>query len=215
MQKELILKPEELYYLGNKVKAKYIDYTYIAGMKDIQKNYELYESNVRNSLEKQGFIQEDFSGEIEISDYVKRLVEPIFFGEFESEIDECTIDEEKKVNSIKFHYLNGDYIGVVIEDELLKIRKYSRDEIITCFLKLLGSVSEEENTGKPIFDRKKVKKIIILKSVTVGKVSNIKLLFQDEQCTYEEDADERIVAKMNKELLDTAKKILWEDDYGI
>lgn len=209
MEQELILTPEELYYLGGELKAKYIDYAYVAAMGDIQKNYSLYESEVRKSLEKKGILEEDFSGNIEITKEVKELLNPIFFGNFESSIDECIIEDEN-VNSIKFHYLSGKYIGVEIENKTLKIREYADKEIIERFEKLLYEGENEENIENRVFRQDVIKKIIVIKNMIIGQESNVKILFQDDKYMYEENDSEEIIMKSDKDVLEDVLQILLE-----
>ncbi len=87
MKEEVQVTPEELYYLGKCMQAKFIDYAYIAAMNDIQQNYTLQEQRSLETLEEKELIEEDFSGEIDIPDEVRQLFEPVFFGRKESRLD--------------------------------------------------------------------------------------------------------------------------------
>ena len=44
MDNEIVLSAKELYYLGKLMQARYIDYSYIAAMDDVGKNYSVFES---------------------------------------------------------------------------------------------------------------------------------------------------------------------------
>ena len=87
MKEEVQVTPEELYYLGKCMQAKFIDYAYIAAMDDIQKDYILQEQRALETLEDKDLIEEDFSGEIDIPEEVRLLFEPVFFGRKESLLD--------------------------------------------------------------------------------------------------------------------------------
>ena len=50
VENEITLSPEELYYLGSVLQAKYIDYAYVAAMDDIGQNYALFESEAKESV---------------------------------------------------------------------------------------------------------------------------------------------------------------------
>lgn len=80
------LTPEELYFLGKIMKAKYIDYSYYAAMKDIQKQFDVCERKALSALGEKGLIDENFSGEIEVPDEVSALMYPVFFGTKESRL---------------------------------------------------------------------------------------------------------------------------------
>lgn len=102
MENAIKLTAEELYYLGGQMQAKYIDYDYISAMGDIQKNYRMYESNAVDGLAGKGLIEEDFSGEITVSVSIEELLSPVFFGDFEAEIDICGVQEDSR-KIVKLH----------------------------------------------------------------------------------------------------------------
>ena len=56
MKEEVQVTPEELYYLGKCMQAKFIDYAYIAAMNDIQQNYTLQEQRSLETLEEKELI---------------------------------------------------------------------------------------------------------------------------------------------------------------
>ena len=61
MDNEIVLSAKELYYLGKLMQARYIDYSYIAAMDDVGKNYSVFESESEKSLSDKGCIEEDFA----------------------------------------------------------------------------------------------------------------------------------------------------------
>ena len=52
--KELLLSPEEIYYIGKVSGGKYLDYDYIAAMKDIGKRGKIKHQEILDSLERKG-----------------------------------------------------------------------------------------------------------------------------------------------------------------
>lgn len=52
--KELLLSPEEIYYIGKVSGGKYLDYDYIAAMKDIGKRGKIKQQEILDSLERKG-----------------------------------------------------------------------------------------------------------------------------------------------------------------
>lgn len=105
MQEAVTVSPMALYYLGVRMKAKYIDYSYIAAMPDIQKRYKLHESETYEVLEKDGYVQQDFMGNVQIDSHVKETLTPVFFGTVESRVH-----GKKEYN---FHVC-GDQITAVV-----------------------------------------------------------------------------------------------------
>ena len=84
---QIQLTPEELFFLGRLMDAKYIDYDYYAAMGDIQKQFDVREREALSGLEEKGAIEESFSGEIEISEEAAALMRPVFFGTCETRLD--------------------------------------------------------------------------------------------------------------------------------
>ena len=76
------------------MQARYIDYSYIAAMDDVGKNYSVFESESEKSLSDKGCIEEDFAGEKEVNPVLECLLEPVFFGEREVSVNVCTVGEE-------------------------------------------------------------------------------------------------------------------------
>lgn len=62
MKKELKITPMELYFLGVQMKAKYIDYAYIAALPDIGKRYAFHEQNTLERLEKKELSRKNSMG---------------------------------------------------------------------------------------------------------------------------------------------------------
>ena len=53
--KELILSPEEIYYIGKVSGGKYLDYDYIAAMQDIGKRGKIKAQEILDGLERKGY----------------------------------------------------------------------------------------------------------------------------------------------------------------
>ena len=77
--KEFILSPEEIYYIGKVSGGKYLDYDYIAAMKDIGKRGKIKQQEILDSLERKGYAQEDFLGNLEVEPL--NLI-PVFIHDF-------------------------------------------------------------------------------------------------------------------------------------
>lgn len=74
----LILTCEQLYFLGEILKAKYIDYRYIKAMPDIQKQYTYLKNKSISALLRAGILQEDFTGNLKVLPAYEALFSPIF-----------------------------------------------------------------------------------------------------------------------------------------
>lgn len=126
MEKEILLTPEALYYLGSLLQAKYIDYAYVAALGDIKQNYALFEKETRASLVSQGILTEDFSGNLEIDPTALALLKPVFFGEIETAISICTTGERSAVSLCMFHFHDGVITSVITRNGQLILRNVDR-----------------------------------------------------------------------------------------
>lgn len=173
---KMTITPEELFYLGTVLQAEYIDYDYVAGMGDIQKNYALFESDAKQSLTNKGVLQEDFSGNVEIDLEEKRLLEPIFFGKLETAFDMHANDAEGECFiSWRFHFYEGAITfvafvedGLMIQEVDLATIKKSIESVITKELK-----SDKFETEADKLEEEKVECTLVVRTNQIGeKITN-------------------------------------------
>lgn len=198
MDKEIILTPEELYYMGRFLQAKYIDYAYVAAMSDIKQNYALFEKETRNSMIAAGYIMEDFSGNIEADQKIVDLLNPIFFGEVETSLDICDIGDENKVSVYKFHFHDGVTTMVTGKDGKLLIRVIDQLGIKKMVEDLLPDGYSAESCIITEPTEKTVTRFIAAKSILVGKTSIVKTYIQADDILYQEN--EEYIQSVSKEM---------------
>ena len=102
MTGELVLKYEELYFLGEILGAEYIDYDYITAMGDIQNKHDYLRREAINSMSQQGYLKEMIGHKMTVSENIKMLVDPVFWGAEEitfSMVESAT----RKVTRKKIH----------------------------------------------------------------------------------------------------------------
>lgn len=187
MEKEVIISPEELYFLGSLMQAKYIDYSYVAAMGDIQQNYALFEKEAQAALVGAGLLMEDFSGNIELDADAATLLRPIFFGEVETSVDVCTIQEDRRgVDVYKLHFHDGRITLVTGEKNKLKLR--SIDEL--GIDKLVNSLLPEGYSvpGGEVSDLKgaTVSRVLSVKSAKIGGSSVVAAYLEADGVIYQE-----------------------------
>ena len=119
--KNVGLTARELYFLGKYMRAKFIDYDYIAAMPDVQKYHTLHEQQALESLENKEVIEEDFSGNIEIPDEIRLLFEPVFFGKKESKLDNGDV--------YRIHILDNRLTMAVIEGEQIVFSGVTEEDL--------------------------------------------------------------------------------------
>ncbi len=190
MNNEILITPEELYYLGSAVQAKYIDYAYVAAMDDIGQNYALFESDAKNSLVDAGILMEDFSGSVELDSNAETLIRPIFFGEKETSVDICEVGEERKVVVIKYHFLDDNITMVSGKDGKLIIKHIDTDEMYSFIKDLLpDNYPQITPAVKNDIARETVSRFFAVKAVVVEKESIVKTYIESDNIIYREKED--------------------------
>ena len=190
MNNEILITPEELYYLGSAVQAKYIDYAYVAAMDDIGQNYALFESDAKNSLVDAGILMEDFSGSVELDPNAETLIRPIFFGEKETSVDICEVGEERKVVVIKYHFLDDNITMVSGKDGKLIIKHIDTDEMYSFIKDLLpDNYPQITPAVKNDIAGETVSRFFAVKAVVVEKESIVKTYIESDNIIYREKED--------------------------
>ncbi len=190
MNNEILITPEELYYLGSAVQAKYIDYAYVAAMDDIGQNYALFESDAKNSLVDAGILMEDFSGSVELDPNAETLIRPIFFGEKETSVDICEVGEERKVVVIKYHFLDDNITMVSGKDGKLIIKHIDTDEMYSFIKDLLpDNYPQITPAVKNDIAGETVSRFFAVKAVFVEKQSIVKTYIESDNIIYREKED--------------------------
>ena len=208
MENAIKLTAEELYYLGGQMQAKYIDYDYISAMGDIQKNYRMYESNAVDGLAGKGLIEEDFSGEITVSVSIEELLSPVFFGDFEAEIDICGVQEDSR-KIVKLH-TDQDKTTLVELDEIQLVLKNMQGNDVVEYGKDIFGFLKDETDENIEFDEQKVSEIYILKNTVIGGESDVRILFRIENSVFMEDENEEIKRINDQDIIQTIQSVLVE-----
>ncbi len=190
MKKEIILTPEELYYMGTILRAKYIDYAYVAAMGDISQNRGLYESLSREGLAEKGILMEDFSGQMEVDENARKLLEPVFFGEWESSIDVASIAEEgrRTIESRRFHFYEGRITSAVPGEEGILLQA-ADDGLMQAWIAGLlpeGYQAQEETMPARNMNRKEISRILAVKGTRVGEKSAVEIYVEYQGKIYRE-----------------------------
>ena len=189
MDKEIVLSAEEIFYLGKMMSAKYIDYAYVAAMTDISADLQSFEKDTQSKLVKKGYLSENFSGDIELDEEIKCILEPVFFGETETELNVCKKGDVNTVNCIKYHFY---------DNKITKIRTSFGDLIVTSVDSLeaekdLRDIANSLNFSeeiKPVndYNTEDVSVIISGKAVKIGEKSEVMAFFcVDDNVVYEEN----------------------------
>lgn len=192
MDKGIVLTPEELYYLGTILQARYIDYAYVAAMDDIGQNYNLFEKETGTALVSKGILMEDFSGNMDISEAAAKLLRPIFFGDTETSIDVCEFGKENKISVFKFHFYDGAITMVCGDQGKLLIQSVDQ---LSMKEQISGMIPEDYRyEAKSVTDltRESISRFFVFKSAVVGKTAQVKTFIESAGLLYQEKNEAEI-----------------------
>lgn len=186
MNKEIVLTPEQLFFMGRLLQAKYIDYAYVAAMNDINQNFSLFETEAKAALVSAGILMEDFSGNVEVDPTVLSVLKPIFFGETETSIDICNIGETNTVAVYKYHFHDGAVTMVTGERGKLVIKTADQIAIREKVESLISETYNAENQVVETIDKAHITRFIAFKQIHVGTTSMVKTYIESDGVFYQE-----------------------------
>ena len=186
MEKQVIVSPEELYVLGKLLDAQYIDYAYVAMVKDIGKSKVLFEKESIDSLVSKDLLEEDFSGNVVPKDETVDLFKPVFFEYLESALDICSLKDPKKIETTKFHFFDK-HITMVKgnEDGMLEVESVELKDLETIISSLVASEAGDETADA--FDKDDISRVIVAKSKRFSKGSIVSTYIESNNQIFKED----------------------------
>ena len=197
MEQIIQITPEQLYYLGTCMKAKYIDYAYVAAMGDIQQQKAIYETEAKASLSEAGYLLEDYSGEIEVAKNVQAMLEPVFFGVLESSVEMAIFRDGVPVQAIntKFHIYEGKIVSVAIGDKQLQVKEMDDSELQSALRNLLlpDYNVEKETCDFRNLEKKKITRTIVLKNMIIGQKSMVEAYIEYDGKVYHESGEDGMI----------------------
>lgn len=206
--KELILTPEEIYFIGKTVGGKYLDYDYILAMEDIGKQKGIKRQEIISGLETKGYAQEDFFGELELDGQCLDLIRPLYQGEYEAEL---ILREKEGSLHYKFHHWRGRILAVNCQAGEYRLWVIEKAELVSLLKHLLPEKFQEAESEE-LISAKEVERSIIIKGTHIGKDASLYFYGEKKGCFYEADpvrTDGKCLKKLEKETVyKQAKKIL-------
>lgn len=205
MKQPLVLSSEELFIAGKQMQARYLDYEYVAAMRDLTQNYAMKKKDILFSLEEKGVLEEDFAGDIEMDAQAQLLLEPIFFGMNESEIrDGETI--------CKFHFYGGRVTRVDLTGRKLSVCE-GRPEMVDAWADRLipaGYDRQKEVIAASNEDFHPLR-TVLLRNTSVGQRAHTAELAFDGTAWYARVDSERILALDEPTIRQILMRLLWEE----
>lgn len=165
MFEELVLSPEELYYLAKACNGKHLNYDYITMMPDIQQRAAMYQDSCAVSLEKKGLV-EDFWGEISVPDEVKAFLNPIWNGDFESSAARITLGEQPMRQIIYSHRLQDQFRLVIHQEDGIHILAADEAKLEMLAYSLMpGEYEKRSVPEETLISGTEPKEMILLKNI--------------------------------------------------
>ena len=163
----ITLHPEELFFLGEIMEAKYIDYSYIQAMGDVQQHLDVAKKDAIASLGEKGLVKESISGRLKVKPVAEELLGPVFFGEKETVAVVFRNGMKQEAYTKFFHFRDADITCITMEDGLLHVEKKSLVEV-EAFAKTLldGALANPQEDAQFVLDN--VTDIVKVKSGIVG-----------------------------------------------
>lgn len=167
MSNAITLTPEELFFLGKAMGAVYIDYDYVAAMKDVQTRFDFLDKEAIASLGKKGLLREGIRRKVTIYPQVEELLKPVFFGRTVSVLAATSPRRMSRLNTSKFHHFQGAVTMVTLEGGLLKLESVTPGYIEKKVLALADTLRFLPGQAR-VLDSAKATRLIRAKVSTVA-----------------------------------------------
>lgn len=190
MSTQIMLTPEELFVLGSLMKAKYIDYGYIASMRDIQQNYAAVKAQCIQSLARAGVLRQRLSGETAIRPAAAGLLNNIFFGRKETALDTVFPNGGQPALGTRFHFGDASVTMVESSGRQLTLSEMAAGDMERV---LRAAIGHHAAPGPllPRIDMKSVTRALTARSAEVGFGAAAQTVYEQDGALYTLDGDSR------------------------
>ena len=188
MEERITLRFEELFFLGELMKAEYMDYSYIAAMGEIQRGYEVIRGKCLQSLARRRIITQRLSGEVTVQPQARELLNNVFFGKLETRLDLDETAQDTERQTWRYHSLNGATTLVRTEGEKLSLEPSTAAQQQAMLRRLIGVHPGDIRSA----DRLKpsaVSRTLFAQRAEIGAGSRSALLVEQNGGLYAADGD--------------------------
>lgn len=158
MKEELVLQPEELFFLGCVMEAKTIDYAYIAAMGEIGRSYDRVRSRCMTDLTRKGILRQRFGGAVTVAPGIAALLQPLFFSRQEALLSVVTLLPERTEQTLRFHYTAEAATAAELKDGALHL--YSLPDRKPDSLMAFLALPQAAPKAQPVHEPTAVRRII-------------------------------------------------------
>lgn len=178
MIEELVLTPEELYYLAKACHGKHLNYDYIAMIPDIQQRSSIYQDDCTASLEKKGLV-EDFWGEVSVSEEAAAFLAPIWNDDFESSAAKITLGEQIVGQTLYIHRQNDQLRLVNRQEDGIHVLGLKEAELEALAYSLMPEAYETRSLPEEtLITETHPKEMILLKNIlTNGEAAAVEQFY--------------------------------------
>lgn len=213
MEDFLQIYSDELFVLGRIMQAKYIDYDYVRMLPDFQKGFSLKENDIKAKMIKKGYFREDFLGNVELDEYVRECVIPVFFGEFESEVILIENRDRKSYEQHKFHFYNGHVTQVQIRNDVLYISGCGDTGLELLGRKVIDSnyIGSHQKLDLHDANRYTAERYLMIKNMRIGEKKLHSQLMEIDKIWYIGKSGDSAQGMMKDELNEWWNRIIKEE----
>ena len=105
MDQELVVRPEELFYVGKQMDGLYYNYDYYSAIPAVdQGGGKKLLWGCESSLAERGLLEENDEGDLTVSEAVKQMLQPIFFGERQAKVVSYPDIQKNEGYALYFHW---------------------------------------------------------------------------------------------------------------
>lgn len=212
MKDKVSITPGELYLLGVLMQAKYIDYQYVNVIETLGP-LDKVKKEATNSLQRKGIIEEDFSGNVELNIDVKKLMEPVFFGEVERTLVAYDVDKEDNSVIVTFHCYEEQISKVEIDGDNYIVTACDMESILKIVPLMFVREGKDSESGKTIeITSEDVARVITYKETNLKGKSVLMTIFEDINGNYvKEDENENFKTATREEMIDFIKQYVTKE----
>lgn len=165
MQREFVLTPKELHFLGGILNAHYIDYFYISAMGGIQQQLQMHRREAYRHLTELGLLREDFSGAATVSPALQETLRPVFFGSTGTTVNLYKFGQQEP-RRWRLHKLDEKITQVTLENGAFYLQQMD-DAGLRRLAAQLMPLSMAETPARPLV-RSRVQHAVVVRQATVG-----------------------------------------------
>ncbi len=188
MVNEIIISPEELFFLGVLMNAEFIDFDYIASLHEIQRNFNAVKDKCILNLSRRRLVSKKLNSEMSIDPKLKKMLECVFFGRLETSLDVIASEESQKKYAKKFHYLDGDCTMVNIDNGVFSLSHVTEQILQEIIHDAVGKHTAKQ-LPKDGLNENLITRIIIAKRAVVDVESTSLLIVEQDDVLCTEDSD--------------------------